>query len=53
VAASESLNDHLAGLGEGFLPMFGKDGEHPAQERVLGRAEMVKQIRKFGGAWLG
>src|SRR5918994_6187674 len=46
VAASKSLDDHFAGFREGFLSMFRKDGQHPAQERILSRAEMVEDVRE-------
>jgi hypothetical protein len=46
VAASESLDDHFAGSGEGFLAMFREYCKNPAKERVLGGAEMVEDVRQ-------
>src|SRR5687768_15482544 len=46
VAASKSLDDHFAGFGEGFLSMRRKDGQDPAQERILSRAAVVEDARE-------
>jgi hypothetical protein len=44
VTTTESFEDHLAGLGQGFLAVLGKHGENPAQKRILSRAQVVEHI---------
>jgi hypothetical protein len=48
VATSESLDDHFAGLREGFLTVLCEDGKNSAQEGVLGGAEVVENVRECG-----
>jgi hypothetical protein len=52
VTTSESLDDHFAGLREGFLTVLCEDGKNPAQERILGRAEVLEDIGEGSGVCL-
>jgi hypothetical protein len=52
VPTSESLDDHFAGLREGFLTVLCENCKNPAQERVLGRAEMLEHVCKGSGIGL-